>query len=65
MWTLYIMDKIFSTYTYKEFCTLPEAVDMKNKVISEDPTGIKTEIIVGTCSMSFIQAIEKAGYSKV
>lgn len=65
MYTLYVIDYIFSNYSYHEFQTLPEAVDMKNKVISEDPGGIRTEIIIGNCSMSFIEALEKAGYSKV
>ena len=42
MWTLYVIDYIFSNYSYHEFQTLPEAVDMKIEVISEDPGGIRT-----------------------
>lgn len=64
MWTLYYLDKMFSTYTYSEFKSLPEAVDLRNEILAECGSTADVYIIAGSCSMTFIETIEKAGYKR-
>ena len=64
MWTLYFLDKMFSTYIYSEFKSLPEANDLRNEIIAECGSTADVYIIPGSCSMTFIETIEKTGYKR-